>query len=443
MVYRLVGLFNSYDTSDSATILAEVQPGVFRITYNIPITGSYKIMLNSDWSFAYGLTEAGSAIMNVDGLTGANGVDAINEGYDIPVVTAGTYTITYNTNTQKIIVVAGSAPAPGPAPGPAPSGTHTPVVVNFNTVIDASGNIDVFGEPAMTVENVIVADYHLPVECLYTSANGVDVSGLIEFWEPSNAMGTLNCKLAENLQGVSGDYYGATARLFATEMQKLFCSSFDCSAATPFSSYASQSEEYWHPRDFGRLALSAHAYDLFGHVAATAAITNDQSFMENMLSTDNGCAATGVSGERIAAWRKAAAVAAGPLDAAWEQASRLDANLALRMVKAIVNKGLDANGAVEVETDVYGASKTASDLLSAIVKQVIGQDASRAMDVDNNELAPELHQMLRFYAGDVIYVNVNLEAPNVTYASGQRTDAASLFQTGDGARNYTIKITLA
>jgi hypothetical protein len=41
-----------------------------------------------------------------------------------------------------------------------------------------------------------------------------------------------------------------------------------------------------------------------------------------------------------------------PFDAAWEEASRLDANLALRMVRAIVNKGLDANGSVEVETDV-------------------------------------------------------------------------------------------
>jgi hypothetical protein len=352
-----------------------------------------------------------------------------------------TFTVGGQEYTSYTIGSSGSAPAPAPAPAPASAAIQPKAIeVNFNTVIDACGNITVFGVSGPTVANVIVAEYKLPVSCLYTkNSSGQDVSGLIEFWEPSDNLGDLNCKLAENIQGVSGDYYKDTAKVFATEMHRMFCDAFDCSAATPFDGYKSQNQEYWMHRDFGRLALSAHAHDLFGHVAATAAITNDAAFMQNMLSLNatTGVLAAGLSGERFSTWSKDVTL---PLtDAAWDANSATDANLALRMVKAIVKKGLDAQGAVKTETGVY-ASTDASGL-SNIVKQVLGQDASRAMDVDNNELQQDRHQLLRFYANDTIYVNVKLQKPNVTYGAGQRTPAP--FQDGDAERNYTIKITLA
>jgi hypothetical protein len=321
----------------------------------------------------------------------------------------------------------------------------TPISVNFNTVIDACGNVTVFGAEAIAPSGeLVVAEYEIPVTCLYTkNASGQDVSGLIEFWETSASHGSINCKLAQSIQGVSGDYYKDTAKLFATEMHKVFCNAFDCSSALPFSAYKSQSQEYWKHRDFGRLALSAHAHDLFGHVAATAAITNDTQFMQSMLSLSkpDGVKADGTVIQRTQDW-SGNLVVQDLSGTTWSKNSATDANLALRMVWAILSKGLNANGTVKTEQDVYNATTNGSDTLSAIVRQVLGQDASRTMDVDNNELLPELHQLLRFYPGDTIYMNVKLQKPNVSYGTNPQGRPLGPFQDGDQERNFVVRVKL-
>jgi hypothetical protein len=322
-----------------------------------------------------------------------------------------------------------------------------PVEVNLNVVIDASGELTIFGEgPADISGKRIVAEYKLPAECFYkgsvdASGQVTDVSGLIELWEPSSALGEIRCKLAENINGAAGDYYKDSAKKLAEELQKMFCSPFDCSGAAPFSSFKTD-VNYYKPAHFGRLALSTHAYDIFGHVAATAAITNDVDFMKNMLDVDAGIEPSSTTEDadptaRVNGYRKKTQLAAGVHDASWKEASNANANLALRMARAIVANGLTGE-TPDLAQNVTAADKSASSL-AAIVKQVVGQDASRLRTVDNNELVPDLRQALRFYAGDVVYMNVQLTKPKVEFGSNK----AIQLDDAVGTHNYAIKVTLA
>jgi hypothetical protein len=79
-----------------------------------------------------------------------------------------------------------------------------------------------------------------------------------------------------------------------------------------------------------------------------------------------------------------------------------------------------------------------------IARQVIGQDASRAMDQDNNVPAPDVRQALKFIAGDIIYMNIKLKQPTVTVGAGQNVLKATLDGKFPLANEtiYTLKITL-
>jgi hypothetical protein len=79
------------------------------------------------------------------------------------------------------------------------------------------------------------------------------------------------------------------------------------------------------------------------------------------------------------------------------------------------------------------------------VEQVLGQDASRALNQDNNALAPGVRQELQFIAGDKIYMNIRLKRPAVTVSnvSQQSAPAATLFPDDVSADvNYCLEITL-
>lgn len=254
------------------------------------------------------------------------------------------------------------------------------VVVNFNVAIDASGSVEVFGQAPVSLSDVVVCATTLPATDLYDGSG----NAAFQFWEPSNAIGTLKA-----------ERYSAWTKknTLRADMNSIINGVIDASGAVPFNDakYASTSQYYEHPT-FGRLALSMYAHYLFGHVAATAAITNDQAFIDKMNGND-------------------------------EEASG-HALLAKRIVDLI-----------DVMSD--------ADVLE-IVKQVIGQDASRAMDQDNNQLAPDVKQSLQFVAGDVVYVQIALKQPEVTVSN-----SASLAQQSEPAatlvteRTYNLKITLA
>jgi hypothetical protein len=298
------------------------------------------------------------------------------------------------------------------------SSNNAPVIVNLGVEVAANGDITVFGQAPPTVNNVIVAEVNLPKEVLYDASNS-----LIEFWEPSYDLGsrraTLSGKVDPSGVALSGRDYTALTKSFVYELQQVLQGNLDCSGASPFddAKYAGI-PEYQKPADFGRLALSVYAHYLFGHVAATAAITNDKAFMEAMLSQgSNG----------VYKYADATAVAGNADGSEWVSptiGSSSDADLARLLVGAITTKDDAA--------------------ILAIAEQVLGQDASRAMDQDNNALPIDVRHALKFIADDVIYMNIKLTTPNVTIANAaQKVSEATLEGKYTSEENYTIKITLA
>jgi hypothetical protein len=330
----------------------------------------------------------------------------------------------------------------------------SPVTVNLRVNVDASGNLIVFGAGPDVTSNVVEAvGYQLPVNALFdatlntSNADGITGAGLIEFWEPSTDLGNIYAKLASSADfSVAGAAsYQRAARVMASGLERVLVDSLDAQAAAPFTGYSDVN--YTTCSDFGRLSLSAYAHYLFGHSAATAAITNDQAVMTSMLSLTPGSlsvkdGATAV--QRYADWTKKTMVDAAGNAEDWDASqSATDANLAVALTKAIVLKG--ANEAISaVQSTAQSAldgAQFSTDSLANIVKQVLGQDATRAMTQDNNELSPNVHQVLRFYEGDVIYVSITLKQPGVTVSAGY-ANAGAPVASSVTEQKYDVKITL-
>lgn len=333
-----------------------------------------------------------------------------------------------------------------------PTFAHSAVSVNFNIDISGNSNLNVFGEAAQQMNNVIVAEYLLPVDALYDTSS----VGLIELWEDKDNIDDINVSLAHTdgsaLPGgfdLSGAWQ-ATAKKLAMGLENVLCKPLDCSGVAPFSAYTAE-EEYYKPTDFGHVALGVFAHYMFGHVDATAAITNDKAFLKNMLSlsgagADAAVVAEDAAGEaaRVAAFTHAAHISGnGYVKADWMAQSATDANLARRLAAAVVEKGFGNAGALNVTT--VSAAATDKALLSNIVRQVVGQDATRLMNEDGSERTIDQHRLLRFYAGDVIYVNITIKTPSVTVGTGQRNDltGSALQASYSSEKSYAIKITLA
>ena len=355
--------------------------------------------------------------------------------------------------------------------GNTPQLPYQNVSVNFEVEITGNSELSIFGLPAPSVSNVLVADMALPVNCLYDDRVAGSKKGLIEFWEPAADPDNVYVKLASTDSSAVGgpnltDAYKVTLKQLAKGLQRVLCHRFDTrgvagAKAAPYddAKYDGK-EEYTKQRDFGRVALGAMAHYLFGHVDATAAITNEVAFVKYMLSlTGSGADAAAVNeavpagaAARYAEYSSAHLAEIAGEFSAWtnKTGSAIDANLAKRLVGAIVSKGLDNAGELEV-SKVNDASLTTDAQrkakLAYIVSQVAGQDATRLMNEDNTERTVNMHQLLRFYAGDVIYVNIKVNTPNVTVAGGQaggvtKSALEGSYSTDVAKTSYTLKITL-
>jgi hypothetical protein len=333
---------------------------------------------------------------------------------------------------------------------------HTPIEVNFNVEVGADGNLTVFGDQFLPPTNVIIAERRLPVNALY---DGIAKKGLIELWEPSADPDNIYCKLASTNNTSQGGYdftnsYRETLKKLAKGLQYILCDKMDCVYAAPYldSKYAGI-PEYTNQRDFARVALGAFAHFLFGHIDATAGITNDTNFIISMLSLNesaNGISAAineneGGATARYAEYNTSIVNEIDNLEIEnWTNkvGTASDANLARRLVAAIINKGLK-NGQIhetKVNNPLLSDSESRAEL-AWIVRQVVGQDASRLMDEDNSQRTKDLHQLLRFYPDDVIYVNIRLNTPQIIVGAGNAITGATLAENYT-QQNYTIKITL-
>ncbi len=342
------------------------------------------------------------------------------------------------------------------------------VTVNLNVEVNADGEIKVFGAPAPTLTNEVVATCKLPVTALYDSdANGTLGAGLIEFWEPSNDLGNIYAQLAGyaadsqfKVNGVAT--YKTTAKELAKGLQKVLVSQLDATAASPFNNAkydGANDDDYRKCSDFGRLALSVYSHYIFGHVDATAAITNDEDVMANMLSlssTDNVKEGGSASG-RYNHWKHLTTIVNATDVDGWDvTGSSSDAKLAIALAKEVVKKGLggkiSATRAFSTEAETANNLKPAAERVQAstengtlaeIVRQVLGQDANRAMDQDNNALAPEVHQILKFAEGDTIYVSIKVKKPSVIFSgAGQYLTEQAAQDKVTTEEVYNVKITL-
>lgn len=328
------------------------------------------------------------------------------------------------------------------------------VTVNLEVLVSATGKIDVFGDTTVAPANKIVALCNLPVNALYSSAS----AGMFEFWEPSSHLTNIYAKLASTVDFNVGTgesavaSYQASAKNLASGLQRLLVDSFNVTNASPFNGTkydGTNATAYRTQRDFGRLALGCYAHYLFGHQAATTAITNDAAFIRSMLSlgTSTNVEDNSTAVIRNTAWSHLADVSNNLIESWGGDMTATDANLAVGLTKALISKGISGTNVLtsarmEVLAGVTGiASSTAT--IANIVKQVLGQDPSRAMGQDNNALAPDIHQILRFEAGDKIIVNIKLATPTVLINNETRTTNANPATTAYAAEeNYSLEITL-
>ena len=202
-----------------------------------------------------------------------------------------------------------------------------------------------------------------------------DDNGLLRF-QSRPTTGTDSSLFAERYAPFTG-----TSNQLAEAFKAVLAGEFDVSTAIPFKNYDS---DYHTAPNFGSLTLQSYAHALFGHVQATAAINNDLDFISKMIGDGAD-----------------------------------DAKLNIKLANAIFN--------------------LSSDKAIAIVKQVLGQDATRTRKGDNTQAYPDNWQALVLKPGDTIYVSIRLQPPTVVIGNGQQSGpSASAFT----AQTYSIKIVL-
>jgi hypothetical protein len=262
------------------------------------------------------------------------------------------------------------------------------VTVNLDVTVDASGSLTIFGEEAV-VENdyVDVSGVTLSADTLF---KGKD-DGLIWFWEPSTALGDISGALFSD--GVTGGAFTGTQAALAASFHTVLASgvvdSYDATNTAPFSNTTKYSNNKYRTHDsFGDLVLAYYADQILGHIDSTAIITNDEGVVSFFNSEGAG------------------------------------------------NAGLGAKLAAEL----FSAVQMDRVNCTRIVKQVLGQDASRAMGEDNNALSPDECQALEFKEGDTIFVKITIKKPVVNVGVNKYNFGTEL--TNYGNKDFLLKIKL-
>jgi hypothetical protein len=266
--------------------------------------------------------------------------------------------------------------------------SHVAVAVNLRALIDSSASVAVFGPSAETISNVVWCGVNLDVSALYVDAS----HALFEFWEPSDARGTLKAQIASTRDAQ------AVAQHFSVSLASVIAGAMDASAANPFQVYPGTA--YTQYASFGDLALAYAAEGMFGHPSATAAITNDVEIVNgfnNATSKDTAITSAAAHGQT-------------------------DQSLAQRLAAAL-----------------YASSEAVA---TAIAQVVLGQDASRATNEDNSTLQVDQKAALRFYANDVVYVAIRLSNFGAVVGSGSPL-TQNFTPSAPPAQTYYLRIKLA
>jgi hypothetical protein len=259
-----------------------------------------------------------------------------------------------------------------------PAKANNRVVVSLQTSISVQGDVDLIAVSGELLSNVVVAQVDLSASHLYVDAS----HGVIEFWESSDNRGTIHACISASGNaggdGKSAQFAGFTdlSGDLSGGLHGVINGSLNASAATPFNGYGATAE-YNTFASLGDMVLGLYAHYLFGHVAATAAIDNDAALVSYM---------NGSSGAAVGA------------------------NL----------------------TEALSAMLPA--VARTIASQVLSQDPSRARGQDNNAAQNESHQALLFAPGDVVYVQIAVDAPTINSTKADAgTDSARTEGDSSGA----------
>ena len=347
------------------------------------------------------------------------------------------------------VTISESPPAPLP---------HVPIEVDFNIDMTANNAFTIFGEEtAIPDQNVIVPIRTLPVNTLYDISEN---KGLIEFEGNVSNDEDILCRLA----GSSNGDWIPIANKFVKGIHKLLCDEFDCSQASPFNNDIYKNNDgdleprYFKQRDFSRVAMASLSHFIFGHVDATAAISNDKQFMKNILSiTDDTAGNSSVSSPfdlnnasnnrtaadaRYTAWKYASELA-NPTSQSWIWNNPVettdDAVLAFRVGRTLIKKGQPTQGVYLTESIIDASNSS----IARIVSQVITQDSSRAVKLEGGINMPGVPQPLRFYPDDIIYINIRVRKPIININSNKvNEDDIDNRYPESAEKIYTLKITL-
>lgn len=258
---------------------------------------------------------------------------------------------------------------------------NSPVVVDLDVNVDASGNVSIFSQALPTITNEVVVEKTLSLASTLYGSDSAD-SALFEFQGVGDA-----------INGKRNATFSTTAVTALTDALHLcLCAdsgtSLDAQNAANFTGYTTL--EHYKMANIGEFALAYYAHHLFGHVQATAAIDNDVAIKARFNGKTDGAA------------------------------------IPFGLASAI--------------TSLNDVAAT------AIAKQVLGQDSTRARDVDNDMSSPNSWQNLKFIPGDVVYVSVTILRPAILIADDavQKGDAVatSADRVPSGIK-YMMKLTLA
>ena len=245
---------------------------------------------------------------------------------------------------------------------------YSPVTVNLNVTVDTSGLVQIFNEDADIVANAVVCERRLLAS---------DISGVIEFQQLSSS--------PEDISGQKRvDWANETSidSLAVDHFHYVMNGPMDASAASPFTPNYLTSSAYYSFGSLGELVLANYAHQLFGHVAATAAISNDTTLINQ------------VNGKNLG-----------------------------ELLKTALSNLSAANA-------------------TTIARKVIGQDAARARDQDNNPYAPDVLQSLMFRPEDVIFVTVNVKGPTISAGKDQGYLAKNGSLNSLNDTQFVMRITL-
>lgn len=297
-------------------------------------------------------------------------------------------------------------PATQPAQ-PLPDSEYNTVEVNLMTGISTNNNaVSLFGASGEAIsDDILIMEAPVLASAFYLDAS----RGLIHYTEPGSSPDTFTAVSAAAIGSADASGVRACATALVASLHASLTGSavydagvggVDASVVFPAATYpvAADGEQYQGYATIGDFLVSYIAKNLFGHPAATVAISNDSAIKNRVNQTRAIVPETDF-------------VTNGAPDAA------TSGYIALRLVQALV----------------YNTESN----LKSVVSQVLNQDPKRLSLEDNNT---DDFRPLMFRAGDIVYMTVEFTGFSFTNAETGGTLANNVAL---GSKKVALKMTLA